>query len=109
MRSSLVLASVTASSFGLYSCRARNQLGEAVLQLTLRPVGESSKYLHRYPVSMVNILQNSFLSLKIFVKKFQFRWEHFPIKLKFHSGFGQIPLFLKYFLTKRKHDIFCLT
>ena len=42
MRSSLVLASVTASSFGLYSCRARNQLGEAVLQLTLRPVGESS-------------------------------------------------------------------
>ena len=48
MRSSLVLASVTASSFGLYSCRARNQLGEAVLQLTLRPVGESSTQIRIY-------------------------------------------------------------
>ena len=58
MRSSLVLASVTASSFGLYSCRARNQLGEAVLQLTLRPVGESSTQIRIYSEKFLPVIKN---------------------------------------------------
>ena len=50
MRSNLVISSVEREHFGTYRCAARNTMGEAVMEIQLRPVGEaiSHSWINRY-------------------------------------------------------------